>query len=539
MNKTEHTTALWKAVGVLAFFGLVSRAFGLLRDRILASHFGASPILDTYYSAFRIPDFIFNLIISGAIASAVIPIFISYYKEDEERGWLLINHFLNFALILVFLLSVVFIIFAPWLMPFITPGFPPAQLAQAIQLTRLMFLSPLIFTFSTVIGAVLQSLRRFTVYSIAPLLYNLGIIIGAVYLVPIFGILGLGYGVVLGAILHLIVQIPVVYSAGFRWRFLFSLRDKGLRKIITLMVPRTLGLASGQINLVVINAIASTVAVGSITIINFANNLWIVPISIIGIAIPTAVFPSLSDLSADHDRQQFLATFNHVFRHMLCLGIPATVVMIVLRQPIIQLILGVGRFSIADIEITAAAIAIFALGIVPFSLEQLVNRAFYAMHHTGIPVIMSIIADIVNVILSLLFVHQATSGWLYRLLQAVFQFSDGPLMRVLGLSLALTLANIVNFVLLWIGFRSYVRYRGAARLSVLSLKLGIMSIAAAACLIYTNAVLALPTQAFTFLGQFLLLSLDLLIFIIYGIMFAWILKIEELREVHRWFKKIV
>ncbi len=517
--------SFFKAASMLAFFGLLSRVVGLLRDRILASHFGASQVLDVYYSAFRIPDFIFNLIVSGAIASALIPVFIQYHKKSDQESWSLISNFLNIALVVVFFISVLLFILAPWLMPFIVPGFDQQQLASVIQLTRIMMLSPILFTISTIIGAVLQSFKRFFSYALAPIFYNIGIIIGAVYLEPRLGFMGLGLGVVLGALMHLLVQLPAFLKSGFRWRGFINLRDPGFLKILKLMVPRTIALASGQINLVVLNAIASTIAVGSIAIVNFANNLWIVPVSILGIALPTAVFPSLSHLSADNDRATFMETFSHIFKHIILLGVPASVVFFVFREPIVQVVLGAGHFNIADIHVTAGVLGLFALGVVPYSLEQLINRGFYALHNTIIPVISSIAGDIVNVGLSLFFVSRFYTPALHGFLNQIIPVADDNSAKMLGLALAFSAANIINFFLVWLSFERFIKSN--QRRQIVSYFLKVCLVSSLALVAFYLIRYQLPIFTPSLLGTILRLSLDLLIYAICFTVLAVAFRIKE------------
>ncbi len=531
MSTPSKTESFFKAASTLAFFGILSRVIGLLRDRILASHFGASQTLDVYYSAFRIPDFIFNLIVTGAMASALIPIFIQSHKQSKQEAWDLISNFLNIALLAVAGLSALLFIFAPLIVPIIAPGFSHDQLLASIQLTRLMLLSPILFTISTVVGAVLQSLKRFLAYALAPIFYNLGIIGGAIYLEPRFGLMGLGLGVVIGALLHLLVQLPAFLSSGFQWRSRVKLRDPGFIRILKLMIPRTIALASGQINLVVLNAIASTIAVGSIAIINFANNLWIVPVSILGIALPTAVFPSLSGLSADNDRAHFLATFNHVFRNIVFLGVPASVSFFIFREPIVRAVLGVGHFQVSDIHLTAGVLGLFALGVVPYSLEQLVARGFYALHNTIIPVIASIFGDIINVTLSILFVHRYSnyllSGFLFKIVPVHTETAS----KILGLALAFSIANIVNFIAVWLQFEHFLR--SSQRITMTMFFFKIVGITALSTLGFYIIRSSLPVFSDSVMGNISTLTIDLLIFGLYFIVFSALFRVKELNSLLR------
>jgi len=243
------------AAALVALFSVASRFLGVVRDHILAGSFGAGAELDIYYAAFRVPDFIYNLIVLGALSAGFIPVFSEMIKRSEiwpgekEKLVRLANNVFNSLLLLIILLSVFGVIFAAPVTAWITPGFSAEAKAQTAHLTRIMFLSPLFLGMSGVLGGILQSYKRFFVYSLSPVFYNLGIIFGALVLVDFWGIDGLAWGVVLGAFLHFAVQLPTVWSLGFHYRFLLDIRDRGLRQIAMMMGPRTLSLAVSQINL--------------------------------------------------------------------------------------------------------------------------------------------------------------------------------------------------------------------------------------------------------------------------------------------------
>lgn len=438
---SQKTHSILGVASMLAVFGFVSRFVGLFRDRILASHFGASQTLDIYYSAFRIPDFIFNLIITGAITAAFIPVFTRAFRRDNKDGWRIASNFLTSALIAVVALAVIGIISTPYLVRWIAPGFNEAAQILTIRLTRIMFLSPILFGISTVFGAILQSRRRFLAYALAPIAYNLGIIGGIYFLVPIFGLDGLAFGVVAGALLHLLIQMPAVFRAGFRWRFILNTRDRELREIFTLMIPRTFALATSQINFTILSAIASTIAIGSIAIFNLANNIWIAPVSIIGIALPTALFPVMAELSADNQREKLVELLKKTIRKTLWIGLGLTVLTILFSEFGIRMLLGVGKFKVSDIHLTALVVSAFAISIVPYALAQIVNRAFYALHNTFYPVVASIISDVSTIGMAFLFIG----------------YFDDPRLKLISLALAISFGNIIQIIFAWSWFRKFSR----------------------------------------------------------------------------------
>lgn len=430
------------AAGLVAVSSLISRFLGIFRDRILAGEFGAGDILDVYYAAFRVPDIIFNLLVLGALSAGFIPIFTGLIKnpfgkikdifsrEENKEAWQLASGVLNILAVSLFVLCGLGVIFAPYLVKLITPGFVGEKMGLTISLTRIMFLSPLFLGISSVLGGILQSFKRFFVYSLAPILYNIGIIIGALYFVPLWGIYGLAWGVVLGAVAHMLVQLPTVLSLGFRYYLKFNLKDKNIRIIGRMMVPRTMSLAISQINLLVITIIASTMASGSLAVFNFANNLQSFPIGIFGISFAIAAFPAMSQVA--FDRKKMIENLSLIIRQILFFIVPATVLLITLRAQIIRVILGTGRFDWQDTILTIDTLGFFSLSLFAQALIPLLVRGFYARHNSRVPFIVGLISALANVFLSL---------WLSKIY------------GVAGLALAFSIANIINFIILWLMLR--------------------------------------------------------------------------------------
>ncbi len=439
----SRTTGITAAAILIAVFSLASRLLGIFRDRILAGQFGAGEILDAYCSAFRIPDLIYNLLILGALSAGFIPVFSSLikkmkssddkniffdrFKEENKEAWNLVSNLLNTLIIVLFFFSLLGFIFAPQLISLITPGFSDELKTTTVMLTRIMFLSPLFLGISSLLGGILQSFKNFLIFSLAPIFYNIGIIAGALWLVPIMGASGLAWGVVLGAFLHMFIQIPAVRSLGFRWRlFYINLKEKSFKEIIKMMVPRTLSLAITQINLLVITIIASTLDSGSLTVFNFANNLQSFPVGIFGISFAVAVFPTLS--VAAFDNTKLIKNFSYTFRQILFFIIPSTVLFITLRAQLVRVIFGTGQFSWQDTILTIDTLGFFALSLFAQATIPLLTRVFYARHNSKTPFFVGLISVVVNIFLSLFF---------------------GRRMGVAGLALAFSLSSILNFIILW------------------------------------------------------------------------------------------
>jgi len=426
----KQITSITVAAGLVAVSSLASRLLGILRDRILAGEFGAGSTLDIYYAAFRIPDLVFNLVVLGALSAGFIPIFTSLMRpSDQENGaaWNLANNVLNYLFIGIGLLSVMGIIFAPALMRLIAPGFNPEEQTMVVSLTRIMFLSPLFLGISGILGGILQSFRRFLIYSLAPIFYNLGIIIGALYFTQWWGIRGLAWGVILGAVLHMVIQIPAAYQLGFRYRWQLRRHDEATGRIARLMVPRTLSLAVSQINLVVITAIASGLSSGSLAIFNFANNLQSFPIGIFGVSFAIAAFPALSAAAFDNDSLQ--DNFSRTLRQIFFFIVPATVFIIALRAQIIRVVLGTGNFDWEDTVLTMNTLGFFALSLFAQAAIPLLTRMFYARQDSKTPFYLGLVTVVANIVLALLL---------------------APRLGVSGLALAFSVASILNFILLWL-----------------------------------------------------------------------------------------
>ncbi|HRZ95614.1 MAG TPA: murein biosynthesis integral membrane protein MurJ [Candidatus Moranbacteria bacterium] len=408
------------AAFVITLSGLASRLLGLFRDRFLASTFGAGDVLDVYYAAFRVPDLIYNLLILGALSAAFIPVFTSLISHEKEgEAWELAGGIMNLAIVFISVLSLIFALFAPWIMKMITPGFSPEKISQVVIFTRIMFLSPLFLGISGIFGGILTSFKRFLIYSLAPIFYNFGIIVGVLVFVRFMGPIGLAWGVVFGAFLHVIVQYPAARNLGYRhsWSFIGHFSNKEIRKIFRLMIPRTLGIAIGQINLLVITIFASTMAAGSLAIFNFAQNLESVPLGIFGISFSIAVFPTLSHFAAKKDDQNFIISFSQTFRQILFFVIPASVFILLLRAQLVRIILGSGKFDWEDTELTFSCLGILAASLFAQSVIPLLARSFYAMHDTKTPFYIAIVSEVVNIGTVLLLIGK------YQILSLAIAFS--------------------------------------------------------------------------------------------------------------------
>jgi len=451
------------AAVLVAASSLISRLLGVFRDRILASQFGAGPQLDIYYAAFRVPDLLFNLIVLGALSAGFIPIFSGLVKnfadpkksDENTPAWQLAANVINILSIFLIIFSLLGVIFAPLLVRLITPGFSLEAQASTASLTRIMFLSPLFLGVSGVLGGILQSFRRFLIYSLAPIFYNLGIIAGALWFSSWWGLSGLAWGVVLGAFLHMIIQIPAVYALGFNYSFKINLKDKATRRIGKLMIPRTLSLAITQIDLLITTVIASGLVTGSLTIFNLANNLQSFPVGIFGVSFAIAAFPALSQYAFDKERLE--ASFSSTLRQIFFFVIPATVFLITLRAQIIRVILGAGAFSWQDTILTMNTLALFSISLFAQASIPLLVRVFYARHDSKSPFYLGMFTVLTDIVLCLVLSKK---------------------MGVTGLALAYSISNILNFLLLWTWLHFKVGNLGINKIAKSAVKFSLAAIGA-------------------------------------------------------------
>ncbi|MCK4781891.1 murein biosynthesis integral membrane protein MurJ [Candidatus Parcubacteria bacterium] len=446
-----QTKTISSAAGILAASALLSKILGLLRDRLLAGNFGAGQEMDIYAAAFRVPDLVYNILIAGGIVVAFLPLFSEYFLKDKEEAWRMVSYILNIFLFLLILFSAVLFILAPWLIEFIVPGFDIQSKELTIALTRLMLLSPIFFGLSSIFSGILHYFNRFLVYSLAPIFYNLGIIFGILFLAPYhnWGIFGVGLGVVLGAFLHLVIQIIPALKCGFQYQWLFDFKYPAIKRIFTLMIPRTIAIAGQQINLIVITAIASTITTGSIAVFYYSNNIQHLPIGIIGISFATAAFPLLSKTWANGQKKEFLQSFSSSFRQILFLIIPAGALMFILRAYAIRIVYGWGKFGWWETQLTAACLGVFCLSIFATALIPLIARAFFAFQDTKTPTLISVISVILNVILSFAFVWLLQFDNLFSgFMKNILRLQGIESIAVVGLALAFSIAAIFQLILL-------------------------------------------------------------------------------------------
>ena len=445
----HESRGMHEAAYLLAAFAFLSQILALLRDRLLAHSFGAGETLDLYYAAFRIPDFLFAIIASLLSLYALLPVLSKLEREHEA----LMFSFLRRTLLVFFAamgtVSAVAFLFAPQLVALAVPGFAAGEGGDTlVLLARILLLQPIFLGASNILANVTQMRHRFLLYSVSPLLYNLGIISGVLFFYPSLGISGLAWGVVLGAALHVAVQVPFFFSHKVE-RALPSERFlPTLGEVLRLSIPRTATLAAGQLTLLVLIALASLLSAGSISVFMFAWNLQAVPLTIIGVSYSVAAFPTLARLFAAGARSEFALHITGALRHIVFWSIPATVLVIVLRAHIVRAILGSGAFDWDATRLTAAALALFVLALVAQSVSLLIARAYYAAGNTIKPLLLAVLSVGVSVISSLALLSAFQSSALFRnFVESLLRVEDVSGSAVLMLALGYALGPLLQGVL--------------------------------------------------------------------------------------------
>ncbi len=395
------------AAAIVAFGFIGSRLLGIVRTVAIADAFGSSPELDAYNIAFRIPDLIFQVLAGATLGSAFIPVFSRLYRRDgPDAAWRLASHILNVVTVATAVLCVVAFLAAPLLVPLLAPGLgedigrEDELTDRAVELTRIMLLSPFFFAMSGIVTGILNGRQRFLLSALSPILYNAAIIFGAVALSGRWGVNGLAIGVVAGSALHLAIQLPGLFTERMRWRRGFGRDDPAVGEVARLMGPRVIGLAATQFNFVVTGYFASKVGASAISQLTYAWLLAGLPLALFGMALSTAVFPTLADNVADDDLDALRQTVSRVLRVIMFLTVPAALGLAILREPATVVLLERGEFTRLDSIITASALGWYCLGIVPQAGLEIHSRGFYALGDTRTPVLLAVAAVALNLALS-------------------------------------------------------------------------------------------------------------------------------------------
>jgi len=374
---------------------LMGSILGILRNALLAGRFGASGILDVYYASFRFPDFIYNIFIMGAVSAAFIPIFSEYWNKNKKEAWQFSSSIIVVIGVFVGSLALGMAIFARPLLRRFLVGFSASQLETAIIMTRIMMIQPILMGVSAVVSSILKIFKLFLASALAPLLYNAGIIIGILFFVPVVGPKGLAYGVVLGALMHILIQLPALKGTGYRWYFRWSFFQEvkaGLRKMWVIAIPRALAIVTFQLFLLGITSIATMLKAGSLAIFNFANTIQNLPQTVFALSFAVAVFPSLAKLNAKKKNDEFNVIAKDNLLQILFFLIPIAIWFIVFREPIIRLLLGYGKFDWGATMSTVKVFSILSLGMIFQGANVFLLRIFFARKDSLRPFIASLVS---------------------------------------------------------------------------------------------------------------------------------------------------
>lgn len=419
---------IFRAAGIITVAMILSRLLGYARDAVLYAQFGQNRITDAYNAAFSIPDFLYMILVGGALSSAFIPVFGGYLARDrEDEAWHVASSLLNLIVLLLLATIAVGMIFAPQLVGILVPGFDEKEIQLTAYLTRIMFIQTFFMGLSGVMIGILNSYKHFTTPALGSILYNLAVVVVGWSLSHQLGIVAFSIGVVIGAVLNFAIQLPPIFKLGLRYRMVLDLKHPGVKQIGALVLPVLIGLSVSQFNLFVSQNLASSLPAGQLAALRTAQRLMQLPLGIFAVAIGTAIFPTLTEQAARSEWLQFRRTASLGLRTVNFLTIPATAGLIALGYPAIQLFFEMGRFTSQDTWATSVALFYYSFGIVGYSGALVLNRVFYALKDTKTPVLVGIGTVFLNIILNLVLVRVLGHG---------------------GLALAYSIVGIVNMIIL-------------------------------------------------------------------------------------------
>lgn len=416
---------------------ILSRVTGMLREIAISAEFGTSAELGAYRAAFKVTDLLYMVIIGGALGSSFIPVFIQVWEKDgAERAWRLASAVLTWALAVLCCASALLWLFAPQLVAWFYggPGFDTRGLHLTTQLTRLFLLSPLLLGLGGLAMAALNARERFALPALAPAIYNLGIMGGALLLAPTWGIWGPAWGVIIGALFYLLVQLPGLWNIGMRLRLTLGHGIAELRTIASQMAPRVLGQSAAQVSILVTGVLTARLVLGAerLTGLDYAYQLMLLPYGVFSLSLSTVAFPRLARLFAEGDQQTLMANVRSTFRTILFLTLPSTVALILLAVPLVRLVYQRVAFDEISLAYTVMPLLGYATALPAFAISEILIRTFYAMQQTWIPVLVGLLQVTVNLVLG----------------SVALAVGGGVGMLALAFSIANNIESLLLFVLL-------------------------------------------------------------------------------------------
>jgi len=463
---TKQQKTVRSAAYVLMFMVLASRILGLLRDRLLASRFDPET-LGVYFAAFRVPNFLFEILVMGALTSAFIPVFTRFLHADrKEEAWKMSSALITICSLILLVISIPMIIWTEQISRFLTPGFSEQQIVQMSQFTRFIVLAQVLpLLIGNFFTGILQSYNVFLIPAAAPVVYNGGIILGIFLWSSTFGLWAPVYGVGLGAVLFMVIQIPSLIRFGFRYQPFASVKSAGVKDVLSLMAPRTIGLAVSQIDTTVDLILSSLLGAKMVTVFQFAQHLQQLPIGLFGATVAQAAFPLLSSSAAKNDNHSFKETIVSALNQICFYILPITVLFLVLRIPIVRLVFGAAQYDWEATVLTGMTLSFFALSLAAQAAIQVLTRAFYAQYDTKTPVAISMGTIAINTILSLVFIrHLHLPVWslglstsiasiIHMVALSIFlrkKISDFSLLELLDSPLKMAVASLLMGIALWV-----------------------------------------------------------------------------------------
>lgn len=503
-----------KSAGIIGFATLCSRILGLVRDIIIARLFGVYLYAEAFVIAFRIPNLFRDLLGEGAANAAFVPVFSEYaVKEDKKEFWELANVMLNVLLVVLMLITIFGIIFAPVIVRLIAPGFiaSPEKLAVTVKLSRIIFPYILLISLAVYFTAVLNSLKHFAVPAFSPCLLNISIIICA--LVFGEGITGLASGILVGGVMQLIIQIPVLYKKGFRLQFVRHFTHPAVKTISRLMLPRVLSSSIYQLNNFVdsvFGSLAGIVGDGGVAVLYFAYRLIQFPIGIFSNALAQAILPALSTQALEGSQDKLKNTLSWGLRATFFIMLPASIAFMTLAKPLIEAVFGGGRFDLNSAGLTANALFFYSIGLFSYGGTKILQCGFFALKDTVTPTKIAFLALVLNIVLNAVLIFPLKIG---------------------GIALATSISGIISFLVLFNVLRRKIGDFKPRDVVVSFLRILISSI----CM---GIVCSLVIQKSPGMNKFVQLGITAVAGAASYIFFCFILKVREIRELWQWIKKI-
>lgn len=511
-NSEQHT--ILSAATIIGFIYCVSAFLGFIKNRLLSGFFGDSAELGVYFAADAIPSLIFSLLVSGALSAAFIPVFTRYYKKDKDRAWDITSSLLNTSLLIFFFISIGVLFGADFIAREIvarSSDLTDESLRLMANLMRIMMFAQILLIFSSFYTSILQSFNKFVVPALAPVTYNLGIITFILLFVKPLGIYAPAYGMVFGAVLHMLTHIPLIKGVGYNYKPFFNFKDSGMREVYRLMIPRTIGQAAQKFLVPLYTNLALFISAPSNVILTFSTDIQSLPVRVFGMSIGQAALPILTNALNEDDITEFKALLLKTIQQITFFVLPVSILIFVLRVPLVRLAVGASKYSWEATVMTSYTLGFFSISLIAQSLIMILARAFYALRDTKTPLFISTLAILVNAVLAIWFVRGLGLG-------------------VWSLGLAYTVGSYINFGLLLIFM--FKRIGGVDMKNFLYHinRIGVACLATGIALYIPYRTMdELVFDTTRTLGLIVLTGTVSLIGMTTYVFFAWILKIRDLQ----------